>query len=224
MTIPRTIAVCGQPLDLLPGKAAFWPSRKTLLIADPHWGKAAAFRAAGIAVSHDPLTRDLERLARLIAATAATRLVILGDLFHAKTGKSARVLREVSEWRTTHRGIEVLLIRGNHDRAAGDPPAAWGFECRTEPVLDPPFAFRHHPGDTPGHYTLAGHLHPAVTLRGPARGKLRIPCFQFGPSSAILPAFGGFTGTAAIAPTANDRIFAVADDEVIEVRPSVQAG
>jgi DNA ligase-associated metallophosphoesterase len=218
------ISIAGESLELLPEKAIFWPARKTLMVADPHWGKATAFRAAGVAVTHDPLANDLARLSALFRSTGTNRLVILGDLFHAKSGKSAQLLDDISQWRATHHAIEILLIRGNHDRAAGDPPKEWGFECQPEPVIEPPFTFKHYPGETAGLYTLAGHLHPAVALRGPARQLLRFPCFQFGQTSAILPAFGGFTGTATIVPTPTDRIFVVADGEVIAVTGSHQAG
>ena len=79
------------------------------------------------------------------------------------------------------------------------------------------FAFRHFPEETLGLYTLAGHVHPGVVMRGPGRQRLKLPCFTFGPRVGVLPAFGGFTGTAAGAPRSGDRVFAVADGEVLEV-------
>jgi DNA ligase-associated metallophosphoesterase len=212
-----SITIAGESLELLSAKALHWPRRKTLFIADPHWGKAAAFRAAGIAVSLDPLAADLERLGGLLHSTGASQLVILGDLFHAKSGRSLPVLDTITAWRAKYAEIEVQLIRGNHDRAAGDPPTDWRFECRAEPVIEPPFALKHFPGEIRGFYTLAGHLHPAFTLRGSARQRLRFPCFHFRMTSAILPAFGSFTGTAHITPASGERIFVVVDGEVIEV-------
>ena len=45
----ETVAeVAGERLVLLPEMAAYWERAGTLLVADPHFGKAAAFRAAGI--------------------------------------------------------------------------------------------------------------------------------------------------------------------------------
>ena len=127
------------------------------------------------------------------------------------------MLAAVADWRAAHPGLDVLVIRGNHDRHAGDPPPDWGFRCVGEPVADGPFALRHFPDPTPGLYTLAGHVHPAVTLYGKGRQRLRLPCFAFGDRVGILPAFGGFTGTAMVAPRAGDRVFAVADGEVVAV-------
>lgn len=211
-----TVPVAGTELLLLPGKAAFWPARCTLLVADPHWGKTAAFAAGGQGVPQGTLTADLARLSRLLGATAAARLVVLGDLFHAKAGKSVAVLDTISEWRAGRPGLDVLVVRGNHDRHAGDPPADWNFAV-TEEAADGPFAFRHYPDGVPGAYTLAGHVHPAVTLTGGGRQRLRLPCFFLGERVGVLPAFGGFTGTGVLRPTPRDRVFVIADDEVIAV-------
>ncbi len=64
---------------------------------------------------------------------------------------------------------------------------------------------------------LAGHLHPAVSLSGPGRQRERLPCFLFGERVGILPAFGDFTGGAAVRPRPGDRVFAVAEDEVVPI-------
>lgn len=217
MTAPAEVAVAGERLLLFPARAAFWPRRSTLLVADPHWGKAATFRAAGLAVPQAGTAADLARLDTLLAETGAARLVVLGDLFHARRGKAADVLAAVAGWRARHAALAVVVVRGNHDRHAGDPPAEWGFACAAEPVVDPPFAFRHFPEPTPGLYTLAGHVHPAVALRGKGRQRLTLPCFAFGEHVGILPAFGGFTGTATVVPEPGGRVYAVAGGEVIEV-------
>ena len=51
------INVASERLWLLPDRAAYWPRTKTLLIADAHLGKAAAFRRAGIPVPSGTPTR-----------------------------------------------------------------------------------------------------------------------------------------------------------------------
>jgi uncharacterized protein len=52
---------------------------------------------------------------------------------------------------------------------------------------------------------------------GPRRERLRLPCFWFGPSVGVVPAFGEFTGLATVPALPDDGVFAVAGDEVIEV-------
>jgi hypothetical protein len=44
-----------------------------------------------------------------------------------------------------------------------------------------------------------------------------LPCFLIGRRGAIIPAFGSFTGLAAVQPGPEDRAFVVAADEVLEV-------
>ena len=212
-----SFSVAGETLHLLPAKAAFWPAARTLFVADPHWGKAAAFLAGGLAVPQATTAADLARLDACLDSTDAARLVVLGDLFHAKAGRTPAVLTAVAAWRATRPALDVLVIRGNHDRHAGDPPPEWGFRVESEPVADGPFAYRHFPDETPGLYTLAGHVHPAVTLFGRGRQRLTLPCFAFGGRVGLLPAFGGFTGTAAVRPRPGDLVFAIADGEVVAV-------
>jgi DNA ligase-associated metallophosphoesterase len=211
-----TVPVAGTELVLFADKVAFWPTSSTLFVADTHWGKSAAFAAGGLAVPQDTLAADLARLDRLLDATAATRLVVLGDLFHAKAGKSAAVLDAVTAWRDARRPLDVLVVRGNHDRHAGDPPTSWGFEVVGEAEAGP-FALRHFPDEVPGRYTLCGHVHPAVSLSGRGRQRLRLPCFFLGERVGVLPAFGGFTGTGVLRPTPRDRVYVIADDEVLAV-------
>jgi metallophosphoesterase superfamily enzyme len=111
----------------------------------------------------------------------------------------------------------MLLVRGNHDRGAGDPPAELGIRCVDPPLEEAPFVYLHHPEEQPGGYALAGHLHPAVRLAGAGRQRERLPCFLFGARVGILPAFGDFTGSAEARPAPGDRVFVVAGEEVVEV-------
>ncbi|HEX2205062.1 MAG TPA: ligase-associated DNA damage response endonuclease PdeM [Longimicrobium sp.] len=213
------VEVAGEAVLLLPERALFWPRAGALLVADAHWGKAAAFRAAGLAVPGGTTVEGLDRLSRALERSGAARLVFLGDLFHARAGKQPRVIDAVLAWRTRHAGVEMTLVRGNHDRHAGDPPPELGIACIDAPLHDPPFVLVHHPAPSPAGYVLAGHLHPSVTLRGPGRQRERLPCFHFGSAVGTLPAFGPFTGTADVAVAPGDRVFVAAGDAVVEARP-----
>ncbi len=214
------ISLAGESVALLAERALYWERAGTLLAADLHLGKAAAFRAAAIPLPGGTTATALARLTTALERTGARRLLLLGDFFHARSGRAARTLAAIAEWRERHADLEILLVRGNHDRGAGDPPREWRFDCRDEPWVEGPFAFRHHPPkETEGSagYVLAGHIHPAVSLSGPGRQRERLPCFLFGERLGILPAFGDFTGGAGVRPREGDRVFAVAGDEVVEV-------
>lgn len=211
------LLVSGERLVLLGEGALYWPRLETLMLADAHFGKAATFRAGGIPVPGGTTGDNLVRLATALAATGARRLICLGDLLHARAGRAPQTVDAVTTWRRQHPGLEWLLVRGNHDRHAGDPPAAWNVHCLDEPVVEAPFVLRHLPLEETGGYVLAGHVHPAVRV---GRGKLaeQLPCFLFGQRVAILPAFGAFTGTAVLQPEPSDRVFVLAGGEVIAVR------
>jgi metallophosphoesterase superfamily enzyme len=111
----------------------------------------------------------------------------------------------------------MYLVRGNHDYWAGDPPAEWDIICVNEPLLEPPFVFCHYPQEADEGYTLAGHLHPAVVLTGSGKQRERLPCFFFGLQGGMLPAFGSFTGAAIVHPQAGDKVYVIAENEVIRV-------
>jgi len=204
------VEIAGERLQLRSDRALYWPRRKALVIADPHFGKAESFRAAGVPVPGDP-AEPLERLAAALAETTAERLVILGDFWHARAGRTCDVADALARWRAARSGVRIDLVRGNHDRA-GPPPEGW--DGWSDAVLEPPFAFAHFPDASDSGYVLAGHLHPGVVL---GRERLRLPCFWFGARVGVLPAFGSFTGAATAPVRRGDQAFAIVEGEVIDV-------
>jgi DNA ligase-associated metallophosphoesterase len=210
--------VAGEELILLPERAAFWKNRSTLLIADLHFGKAATFRALGVPVPRGTTSASIGRLDAMIASTHAGRIVFLGDFLHAKEGRDPETLRVINEWRRSHRAVDMILVRGNHDVRAGDPPRELDVRCVDAPMVDGPFVFDHHPRASAQGYVLSGHIHPGARLNGLARQSVLLPCFWFGERVGVLPAFGEFTGLAQIEPDEADRVFVTADGDVVRVR------
>ena len=76
----------------------------------------------------------------------------------------------------------------------------------------------HHPRRVAAAAVLAGHWHPAVTLRGPARDHERLACFchvaHDGGDVLVLPAFGAFTGSSPHAPPPGSTCWPVGGDRV----------
>jgi len=212
------IGVAGVRVRLLAERAMLWPQGRTLFVADVHLGKAETFRALGVPVPRGPTQASLDRLTALLDAGTVGRLVVLGDLLHARQALAGETMSLLRAWRDRHAGLEVVLVRGNHDQSAGDPPARLGIRLVDEPWRCGPFECRHAPGGGPGDgYALAGHLHPVVRLRGRADPSLRIPCFRLGRREGVLPAFGDFTGGVPIARRPGDRVFAIAGAHVVEI-------
>ena len=212
-----TVEIAGETLELCPERAAYWPTRRMLLVADPHFGKAATFRALGVRVPRGTTGDALARLDALVARLSPARIEFLGDFLHAREGRNPETFAALGAWRARHAGIAMRIVRGNHDRRAGDPPDDVGIACVDGPVREGSLALAHHPAPCDGAYVLAGHVHPCVVLVGPARQRERLPCFLLGAEVGVLPAFGDFTGCAEVEPADPDQVWVVAGDQVLRV-------
>lgn len=211
------VEVAGEQVMLLPQKALFWPRERMLVVADIHFGKAAAFRSLGVPVPRGTTTQNLEALDDLVALHGARHIVFLGDFLHARAAHAPATQAALLAWRQRHPALALTLVRGNHDRHAGDPAGALGIELVDEPHEIAPFAFCHHPDlATPG-YALAGHVHPAFLL-ATRFDALRLPCFVVGPRRMILPSFGAFTGGHLVEPGPGERIYVSSGEAVHCVR------
>jgi DNA ligase-associated metallophosphoesterase len=207
----------GEQLVLLPQKAAFWPRERMLVIADIHFGKAAAFRSLGIPVPKGTTTENLQALDELVELTGARHVLFLGDFLHARAAHAASTQAAMLAWRRRRCELVLTLVRGNHDRHAGDPAAQLGIDLVDEPYTVGPFSFCHHPDiDAPG-YVLAGHVHPVYVL-ATRFDALRLPCFVAGPHRMILPSFGAFTGGHAMRLAPDERVWVSSGEAVHSVR------
>jgi DNA ligase-associated metallophosphoesterase len=210
------VELAGETVLLHPDRALLWPARRTLVVADLHFGKDDAFRRAGIALPAGAARTDVGRLAGLLAAHAVARLVVLGDFFHARPHADDAFFAEFAAFRASHRSLALEVVAGNHDRHGGDTLdeiATW----HSAGLDDGPFAFRHEPDAVPGRYVLAGHLHPVIQIGAFGGDRARLPVFWLRPTMGVLPAFGSLTGGARILPRPGDRTYAAAGRRVIEL-------
>ena len=210
----------GLQLWLLPGRAVWWPDANALFVADLHFGKAATFRRAGQPVPPGTTADNLARLTALITETGAQHLCFLGDLLHARSGRSDALWQALGDWRALHAAVRMTLVRGNHDQHAGDPPASLNIELVDEPwapLAGLPLLGCHHPQQVAGALVLAGHFHPTVRVQGGGRDSFRLPCFVHLPGQLLLPAFGAFTGTAPFRWPAVAECYAATADQVVQI-------
>lgn len=207
----------GELMVAYPDRALYWPARRILFVADVHLGKAASFRAAGVPLPEGTTRGNLLRLTKLLAETQAERLIVLGDLWHAKSGRVEKTVAEVAAWRERHSGVEMILVEGNHDVRSGALPPELRMTEVGDCLIEGPFALVHAPEPCDQGYVLAGHVHPAVRMVGQGQQEHRLPCFWFGPEVGVLPAFGEFTGCATVRPRASDQVFVIACDRVMRV-------
>jgi uncharacterized protein len=211
------VAAGGHELMLLPQRGAYLPSERALLVADVHLGKAATFRSLGVPVPAGTTEATLARLSGLIDALQPRSLYVLGDLLHGPPAQSAPAVDLLARWRDRHHRVRVVLVRGNHDASAGDPPPRCGIDVVDEPHPLDDLLLCHEPRARPGNYVLAGHLHPAYRVTGRA-DSIRLPCFWIRARYAVLPAFGEFTGGASIAVNDGDQVFVTDGERVHPVR------
>lgn len=207
--------IVDEQVVLFPQKAIYWKNRQILMLADLHLGKINHFRKSGIPVPHQANDRNLEILLDLITRCQPKRVICLGDLFHSHYNQEWEVFGELVKH---FAAISFELVIGNHDIMSDHQYQRKGILLHDELKIGP-FLLTHHPlEDVPENtYNLSGHIHPGISLKGKGRQSVTLPCFYFGERQAYLPAFGSFTGLAKILPKREDKIFVVADDQVIMV-------
>lgn len=193
-------------------KYLFLPAEQTLIIADPHFTKETHFRKHGIAIPAGLMQRDLRRVEEAVDKYAAQRIIFLGDMFHSESNEAMVVF---IQWRKKQT-IEMDLVIGNHDILDQSWYADAGIRCHEEVLHINELVLTHDRIEVEqGQYNLHGHIHPVAILSGKAKQSMRLPCFWFGKQNGVLPSFGTFTGSHAIAPAKNDKVFVIAEGKVI---------
>lgn len=211
-----THTIHGQRLVLSHLRGLYWEEARTLMVADTHFGKTGHFQKAGIPVPAAVMEHDLLRLADLIYEFHPERLLVLGDLFHSSHNSE---WDHFAAWRKQFAELPMVLVRGNHDILHPDHYADLTISVVPEMMQEGPFFLSHKPFENarPLKTVICGHVHPAVTLQGRARQSVKFPCFYFGSSHCILPAFSEFTGSADIEPERHDAIYVVTDRSIHKV-------
>jgi DNA ligase-associated metallophosphoesterase len=215
MQAPLQHKIKGQNFWLSAQRCAFWEEQKALIFSDPHFGKTGHFRKAGIPVPQSVYKEDLQRMLALINYFGPQQVVIVGDLFHSRVNTELDLFKR---WRDDVSHLSFKLIKGNHDILNDAWYKAADVELYQPELTVNGFAFTHDQCDAvPGAYSFCGHLHPGVVVHGGGRQSLRLPCFYFTQTHCILPAFGRFTGTANVRPSAEATIFAIAEDSLVQI-------
>lgn len=178
----------GHLLELDPSGALWWPARSTLVVADLHLEKGAAFARRGSMLPPYDTHATLDRVEALVARFAPETVVSLGDGFHDRAGPTRLAADLVDRLGALAGSRRWIWITGNHDPAI---PVALGGACVPELELEGLW-LRHIPTDGKAG-EITGHLHPKA--RVVARGRtLSRPCFLADEARLLLPALGSFTG------------------------------
>jgi len=186
----------GHEMALADGRALYWPAERTLLVADLHLEKASWHAARGAMLPPYDSRATLERLAQIVKACEARRVITLGDNFHDNSGALRLEPFARGMLEGLIRSLDFVWITGNHDEQMA---RSFGGAVTSELELGG-IRLRHEarPGETRNE--LSGHYHPKLRIRVRNRPIAR-PCAvraqtaaSSGAERMILPAFGAFTG------------------------------
>ena len=215
------VAFAELSLVLLPSGAVFNNAHQVMFVADVHLGKAATYRQLGQPVPQGTTTQTLNQLSADIKRYKPNHLIVLGDFLHGPLIRRSRAtLDAIAQWRAAHKSLQITLIRGNHDAAAGDPPSEFEIELVDEPFKYASVSCCHEAQRSdlqPTEFMMCGHIHPVAVLHGRARERLRLACFVLGPKRLVLPAYGAFTGGHVYKPAPDETIYVVADQQVFKL-------
>ena len=189
--ITENITIRNEVLTLTNQRAIFWETKKALVLSDIHIGKTAHFRRHGIPMPDDILLKDLERLKTLINHFEVNQLLIVGDLFHAETNSDMSTFKL---WLRQFENLKLVLIKGNHDRQSQRLMDDLNIEVLSKKELGPFIFIHEHIEGESNLFSISGHTHPGVLIKGKGKQKLKLPCYQVTSNQLVLPAFSLFTG------------------------------
>lgn len=178
---PRAQVLPGLWLD---GRGALWiPADRILVVADLHWGYAAAHRARGNLLPAWGDDEIEQRLDSLVRDHDPAEMIWLGDIVHAAegAGRAERYLRATR--------VPVTLLAGNHDRRWIREAETFSFARALQRG-----GFYFHHGDQEhavpaGAIEVVGHHHPALLCGDQAGTRVKVRALIARASRVVLPAF-----------------------------------
>jgi uncharacterized protein len=228
MHTPVSYKIRNHQFWLTTDRTMFWEEEKALIVSDLHFGKTGHFRKSGIAIPPSVYREDLQRLVVQIQYFQPRELIIVGDMFHSHANKELELFLK---WRSDLGGIHIRLVRGNHDILKDEWYQQAGIDLSSQTLSRKDFHFVHDISDQlkqrdgfikniseERSYFFSGHIHPGIRLNGMGKQSLCFPCFYFGKKYAVLPAFSRFTGVAMIYPEAEEEVFAIVNQELIQLQ------
>jgi len=175
------------------------------IIADLHLGFEEEMSRKGVFLPPAQLRRALEVLESV--SKAVKKVVVAGDLKHqfGRLGKMEKRDVEAFLSAAQKKGVELVLVRGNHDNFVKKLVEDAGFEVVDELDLSEGVKVIHgHKAAELGEVTIMGHEHPSVALRDPVGATAKFPCYLKVPSRrgvvVVLPAVGLYQSGTSVTP------------------------
>jgi DNA ligase-associated metallophosphoesterase len=166
-----------------------WPDEDLAVVSDLHLEKGASLARRGALLPPYDTAATLAALAGVLEDYHPRRVISLGDSFHDATASDRLAPADADQLTEMVGRHDWIWILGNHDPL---PPTGLGGTCESEVELGP-LRFVHEPGSAPQPGEVAGHLHPAASIR--ARGRrVRRRAFITDGDRLVMPSFGAYTG------------------------------
>ena len=182
------IRLAGHSFLPVAAGALYWESEDTLLVADLHLEKGAAFAARGMMLPPYDTRSTLQRLAACLDHFSPRRVVALGDSFHRSELAGRVSADDREELAALQQGRDWYWILGNHDPDL--PESIGGFVCRS--LMIGGITLCHQPSLSRAP-EIAGHLHPVARIARRGEG-IRRKCFATDGHRLVMPAFGAYAG------------------------------
>jgi DNA ligase-associated metallophosphoesterase len=182
------IRLAGHSFLPVAAGALYWESEDTLLVADLHLEKGAAFAARGMMLPPYDTRSTLQRLAACLNRFSPRRVVALGDSFHRSELAGRLSADDREELAALQQGRDWYWILGNHDPDL--PESIGGFVCRS--LMIGGITLCHQPSLSRAP-EIAGHLHPVARIARRGEG-IRRKCFATDGHRLVMPAFGAYAG------------------------------
>jgi DNA ligase-associated metallophosphoesterase len=183
------IELAGHALNPIAAGSLYWEAESTLIVADLHLEKGAAFAARGLMLPPYDTRETLRRLASCLERFAPRRVVALGDSFHRSELAALLHAGDREELRRLQRGRDWYWVLGNHDPRL--PPSIGGVVCTSLSLGG--ITLRHLPSEDGSAPEIAGHLHPVARIARRGAG-IRRKCFATDGHRLVMPAFGAYAG------------------------------
>lgn len=179
----REISIRGERFILHPERVLIWPSRRLLIAADLHLGKAERFLYGGMEDSPQDQWQGLLKIEKLASQFSIQHIMFLGDFLHSQHGLTEGIVQDFSDF-LLRIDQDVTLVPSNRDRSAlkllGEhfPKMEVLYQWQIDE-----FIFQHQPprvlSENESFY-WCGHLNPS------SGGS---PCFVLDGHVGLLPAF-----------------------------------
>lgn len=179
----------GVTLEALPSGIAYWPERRTAMVADLHFEKGSGFAAKGALLPPFDTSATLRNLKSALAEVDAETVICLGDSFQDVHAGFRMADSDRENLLNIMDGRQWVWVLGNHDP---DLPTWLPGECAEEWVSGN-LIFRHEAEAAGVNGEVSGHFHPKARVKTRAR-RFSGKCFVTDGTRLILPSFGAFTG------------------------------